>query len=288
MGFLFAAIGAVLFSLVDVGRKVVLKKSNTYISIWGIFLCSLPLLFIFLIIDGIPSVDWVFWPLAVFMAILICFGEIYFYKAIKLSDLSDCIPFMAFTPAFLIFTSWIILGQLPNFWGLMAIIIIIFGAWIHGLDHERKGILAPLKSMFRNKGAMYILIIDLIWSITGPIAKIAIDNSSEVFFTTIFIFILALIFTGIVLIRFRDKIKEQFAKHLWKFFLIGNLWGLAALLEMMAMALILVPYVGAIKQTRSLYSTILGKVLFKEKHLKPRLIGAAVMVIGAVIIVVLG
>ncbi|MBU0732435.1 DMT family transporter [Patescibacteria group bacterium] len=289
MGFLAIAIGAFLFSLVDVGRKKLITKRNTYITIWGVFLCSLPLLIILSIIFGFPeSIGWLFWPLVLIVIAAISVGEVFLYKAIKYSDLSDVIPFTAFTPAFLILTSWIILGELPNLWGALGISITVLGAWIHNMKDLKKGWLAPLTHIYRHKGERYIIFIGLIWSVTGPLAKLAIFESSELFFTLVFCTGLALVFTVIVLLKYRDKIKEQFLKHIWKFLIVGSLWAMAAWLEMIAMAKLLVPYVGAIKQTRSLYSTIWGKVIFKEKNIKPRLVGAVVMVIGAILIVVLG
>ena len=289
MGFLSVAIAAFLFSLVDVGRKKLVTDRNTYVTIWGIFLCSLPILIILSFYYGFPEIiGWTFWPLVICIILAISGGEILLFKALKYSDLSDVIPFMAFTPAFLILTSWLILGELPNGWGALGIAVTVMGAWVHNFADFKKGWFAPLTNIYKHKGEMYILFIGIIWSITGPLAKLAIFESSEIFFTLIFCIGLSVVFSIIVLIKFRDKIVDQFLKQIWKYLIVGSLWGVAAWLEMIAMAKILVPYVSAIKQTRSLYSTLWGKFIFKEKHITPRLLGAIVMVCGALIIVIFG
>ena len=119
MGFLSVAIAAFLFSLVDVGRKKLVTDRNTYVTIWGIFLCSLPILIILSFYYGFPEIiGWTFWPLVICIILAISGGEILLFKALKYSDLSDVIPFMAFTPAFLILTSWLILGELPTGGGI--------------------------------------------------------------------------------------------------------------------------------------------------------------------------
>jgi len=56
---------------------------------------------------------------------------------------------------------------------------------------------------------------------------------------------------------------------------------------MFAVRLTLVPYIIAVKRTSVIMSSLFGFIIFKEKGLKQRLMGAALMVLGVFIISVL-
>ncbi len=48
---------------------------------------------------------------------------ILYMKAIKTSPLSLTLPYLAFTPAFMIFTGYLFLGEVLNIWGVLGILI---------------------------------------------------------------------------------------------------------------------------------------------------------------------
>ena len=54
---------------------------------------------------------------------------------------------------------------------------------------------------------------------------------------------------------------------------------------MTAISLTLVTYVIAIKRTSVIMSVLWGAIIFKEKGIKERLVGAVIMVLGVVLIV---
>lgn len=288
MGFLAIAIGALLFSAVDVGRKRLLKNRSVVVTVWGFFVCSLPALFTANAFYGLPEISLLFWPFVFINVALISGAEILLYKAIKISDLSACMPFAAFTPAFLVFTSWIILGELPNAWGGLGILVTVVGAWLINLPAAKKGLTGPIRKTLKDKGSVYVLIVAFIWSLTANFSKLAIAQASDLFYMTNFAFFLALAFSVIVLLKYRKRVKREFFGSFWQFLLFGTCWGLAGWLQMFALTKILASYTIAIKQTRSVFSTIWGRVFFHEKNIRPRLLGAAVMALGAVIIVVFG
>lgn len=64
----------------------------------------------------------------------------------------------------------------------------------------------------------------------------------------------------------------------------GFISSLGTLAQMTAVSLTLVPYVIAIKRTSTIMSTIAGRLIFKEKNIKERLLGVVIMVIGVVLI----
>ena len=288
MGFLYIILATILFSFVTVGQKKLLTKRNEYVTLWGITLCSIPLFLILNIYFGLPEISSNFWLFLGINVVLNFFAQILLYKALKLSDISLIIPLLSFTPVFLLFTSWIILGEFPTLLGLVGILIIVFGTWLLNISEIKKGIFAPFKAILTNKGSLFALFVAIIWSITSNVDKLALQESSPLFFISCFSLSLAVLFSFIVFIKFRDRIKPEFFSSFWQFLLIGSTWAMAIWLQMLAISKILVPYVISIKRTHSILTVIWGKIFFKEKNIKSRLIGAIVMALGAIMIVVFG
>ena len=56
--------------------------------------------------------------------------------------------------------------------------------------------------------------------------------------------------------------------------------------QMIAINLTFVAYVISVKRTSALFSVILGKIILKEKGIKERLLGAAIMVSGVFLITI--
>jgi uncharacterized membrane protein len=58
-------------------------------------------------------------------------------KAIRVSPLSLTLPYLAFTPAFMIFSGYVFLNEMPNLWGIAGIVLTCAGGlfFIHCLAH---------------------------------------------------------------------------------------------------------------------------------------------------------
>ena len=65
-----------------------------------------------------------------------------YMKAIRLAPLSLCLPFLAFTPAFLIVTGWIVLGETVGQKGVIGILLIVIGSYVLNLSKMKLGLLA--------------------------------------------------------------------------------------------------------------------------------------------------
>ncbi len=54
--------------------------------------------------------------------------------------------------------------------------------------------------------------------------------------------------------------------------------------QFIAVKIALVPYVISLKRVAGLFSVIYGGFMFKEEHIKERLIGTIIMILGVVLI----
>ena len=280
----FLAIGCSFFNALDgVIIKMLTRKLSPWLLVWA--MCIFPLPFIALSIGffGIPEVKPVFW-IALFSGILINALAITLYvKALELSPLSLTIPFLAFTPLFLIFTSNIMLGEFPSRLGIFGIISIVLGGYFINIEHIRKGILAPFKNIYQEKGSLLMLIVALIWSVTANIDKICVQASSPAFYILAFHIVFPIVYFPVIL-KTGTKVSEL-KGNIKMLFLFGLLGAVFAILQMFAIQLAYVSYVIAVKRAGLIFSIIFGLLFFKEKNILLRLAGALFIVLGIFLIV---
>lgn len=210
-----------------------------------------------------------------------------YMKAIKISPLSLTIPYLAFTPAFMIFTGFLFLGEVPNLWGVLGILITCVGSYVLNLETRRFQVLDPFKAVFREPGAWLMLIVAFLFSFAAVIGKKAILHSSVMFFTVFFF--LALNVFLLIFLRGFGKIRLKTFKDLpARGAVAGCLLFCHALLHGWAISLTKAAYMISVKRLSVLFGVVYGGLIFKEKNIIIRFLGAAFMLGGAVLITVKG
>ncbi len=285
MWFYYAIITAFSQATSDAITKKTLQRADEYIVAWLRLLSSVPYLIIALFIIEIPKTDSTFWTALIAALPLEVTAFILYIRALKESPLSLTIPFLAFTPVFLIFTSFLILGELPDKSGAAGVLLITAGAYTLNLHMRKKGLLKPIKAIIKERGSLMMLIVSFIYSITSSLGKLAILHSSPIFFGAVYFIILALAFTPIVMFKSRNNL-GQIIKNYKYFGFLGFFHSLMVITHMVAMSLTQVTYMIAVKRTSLLFSTGYGYFLFKEEKIRERLLGSILMIIGVVLIVI--
>jgi uncharacterized membrane protein len=282
---IFALSAAVFASLKDIFSKHGIKQANLdeYETSWSLkFFSLIPLLPLLLFIK-IPHLGNYFWIALFIGGGLNTLTSILYMKAIKHSDLSLTIPMITFTPLFLLITSPLIVHEFPNIYGLIGIILIVFGSYILNLKERHRGYFAPFKALIKENGPKLMLLVAFIWSITSNIDKIGVKNSSPIFWAVANAIFWAITLSTIMLIKSRKSIKYV-PVNLKVLIPIGIFEGLAAVTQMTAINLTLVAYVISIKRTSAIISVLSGYFIFKEKGIRERLIGVIIMVAGVILI----
>lgn len=285
MWFYYALITAFSQATSDAITKKTLQRADEYIVAWLRLLSSVPYLLIALFIIEIPETDSTFWAVLIAALPLEVTAFILYIRALKESPLSLTIPFLAFTPVFLIFTSFLILGELPDKSGTAGVILIAAGAYTLNLHMKKKGLLKPIMAIIKERGSLMMLIVSFIYSITSSLGKLAILHSSPIFFGALYFIILALAFTPIVIFKSRNNL-GQIIKNYKYFGFLGFFHSLMVITHMVAMSLTQVTYMIAVKRTSLLFSAGYGYFLFKEEKMRERLLGSILMIIGVVLIVI--
>lgn len=212
---------------------------------------------------------------------------ILYMKAIKISPLSLTLPYLAFTPAFMILTGYLFLGEMPNVWGGLGILITCIGSYVLNLETRKRNLLAPLQAVFKETGSWLMLIVSFLFSFATVLGKKAILHSSVLFFT--FSFFLSLNLFLFLLLRVLGKIRLKTFKNLpAKGIVAGCLFFFHALFHGWAISIAKAAYMISIKRFSVLFGIVYGAVFFKESNIVIRLCGAMFMLSGAILITIKG
>lgn len=279
----YSLLSALGQSTSDAFLKKISGKYDSYFLVWSRFLFSAPFLLSILFFIPIPKLAENFLVLLIITCIIQIVAETLFVKSITSSPLSLVAPFLTLTPAFLVVTSFVMLGELPSMVGLFGILLIVFGAYLLNIHTIKDGLLKPFKAIFKEKGCIYMIITAFLYSILANLGKILIYKSSALFFTAVYFPLMGLLFIPLLLMKSKTKFKEV-NKNKFSFFIIGFAFAVMILFHSLAVILVIVPYMISIKRTSSLFSVFYGYFMFKEENIKYVLLGAVVMVLGAVLI----
>lgn len=200
-------------------------------------------------------------------------------KALKVSPLSLTLPFLAFTPAFIIVTGRILLGEKLSFPGIMGIFLIVIGSYCLNLSHIKAGFFAPLAAIIKEPGPRLMLFVSFIYSITSVIGKMGILHSNPYFFGVTYFTALTILMSSFA--PFVPGVKVgSVAGFPLKGLILGSAQALMIFSHMLAISLIQAAYMISIKRTSLLFGILYGAYLFKEERIGERLFGASIMISG--------
>ncbi|MDD3006373.1 MAG: DMT family transporter [Candidatus Pacebacteria bacterium] len=281
----YALLVALFSALRGVSSKKSLRSLDEYVVSWfAFFFSGVYILISFLFID-FPVLGENFWSVLFLDCLLSATAAVLSTKSL-LSDMSVSVPMMAFTPLFMLLTSYLMLGEIPSGSGFIGVIFIVFGSYFLNIKKRKDGWTKPFKVLTKEEGPRLMLAAALIWSITANLDKIALQNSSPIFFAMAENILIATFIFPFAYTRMRKQQKE-IRKEKTHLAMVGILGTLMVVFQMLAIQDTLVVYVVAIKRLGILISIILGGVIFGEKEIKQKLMGGVIMVIGVLFITIL-
>ncbi|HTL88586.1 MAG TPA: EamA family transporter [Leptolyngbya sp.] len=279
---LFAILTAFFESLKDVSSKRSLKSLDVYIVAWTANIFAVLFLLPLLLLAGIPTLDFQFWMALFIGGSLNVISFTLYIRAIQIADLSLTVPLVTLTPLFLLITSPLIVNENPTIADAIGIFLIVVGSYVLNLRERKQGYLAPLRVLFRNKGSRFMLVVAFIWSITSNFDKVGVVHSSPLFWSTALYSYLAVGMFPLAFFKSRHRFNE-ILPNLKPLMVIGLFHAIAITFQMIAVTYTLVTQVIAVKRMSALISVLFGHFMFHEKGLQERLSGAAIMVLGVIV-----
>lgn len=228
--------------------------------------------------------DRTFW-LAIAAALPLELAAFFLYmRALKLSPLSLSLPFLAFTPVFMILTGRLILGESIRLGGALGILLIVFGAYVLNLSKMKSGLLEPIRAVIREPGSWIMLLVSFIYSLTAPIGKVAILHSNPWFFAAVYNLVLSVVIVSLWPVAAGGAGARGIFSKTGPMLLIGLTAAVENLAHMMAIAQVEAAYMIAVKRLSLLFGVLYGAWWFGEQNIRERLAGAAIMILGVFLI----
>ncbi len=234
-----------------------------------------------------PELPLVFWLWVGCIVPLEILAMLLYNRAIRDYPLSQTLPYMAFTPVFVILTGFLLLGEAVSGQGLVGILLVVAGAWL--LNFQQASLrawhswLLPLLHIFRHPGALMMMAVALLYSFTAVGGKGAMQYMPPELFGP-FYFTLV----GLVLIPMLGVTRPKAFVRIWRRPLpvIGTaaLMGVMLVTHFIALNKVEVAYMIAMKRTSLLFGILYGAYLFKEPGLASHLMAGLVMLSGVALI----
>ncbi len=228
-----------------------------------------------------------FWISIALSAILAIAGNALIVQALKLSELSLLAPINAYKSVVSLVPGLILLQERPTPRGMAGILLIVIGSYfIVDKAASRPG-RNVFVLFFRDRGVQYRFAALILSAIEAVYLKKALLLSSPL--TTFvlwawlgsgFAVLISPLFGGIA-----GRDAGIFRNHPEMYLSLALTTGLMQFSTILAFKTLRVSYALALFQMSSLLSVILGHKLFQERHVVERLIGAAVMGCGAILII---
>jgi len=270
----------------DVSIKTYTDLTPPEIAILELF-WSLPFFLLGYLLIETPPLDQVFWWSFVLSIPINILAYVLYLYSIKISPISLTVPFLAFTPAFMILTGFFILSETINIWGGLGIGLITLGGYILHFKQKQKNLFAPFGAFINEKGSWLMLIVAILFAFAAVIGKKAILHSSALYFSYLFFLVFnCIILLGLLLGRSNDwrKIMRNSPRGMW----LGSLLMIHISFHGLAIAISTAVYMVAVKRSSILFSVILSWFILKETDIRYRGIGTLLMFVGMLFITILG
>jgi drug/metabolite transporter (DMT)-like permease len=206
-----------------------------------------------------------------------------YMKAIKVSPLSLTLPFLAFTPVFIILTGWILLGERLSWVGIAGIILIVAGSYCLNITRIKGGLFAPIGAVFKEQGSWLMLLVSFIYSITSVLGKIGVMHTNPYFFGSTYFIALAFLMTAIMPFMPGASVK-RLTGFPFKGIALGAIYAIMVFSHMLAISQVEAAYMVSVKRVSLLFGILYGAWWFREKRIIERLLGAVIMLLGVFII----
>lgn len=230
--------------------------------------------------------------------------------ALRRSDMSLVAPLTSLTPLFMVPIAGLALGEWPSPLGVTGVLVIVAGAYLLNVSDRTAGPLAPILALARDPGARAMLAVAFLWSISATFDKVGTQASSPLLWAAALHAVVAVTLAPLAarnrLRRRRDSVpsttvptapaatpaatptvRRRISPPV-AVLLAGAFTAVAAAAQMTALTMTLAAYVIAVKRTSTLFGVLLGAALFAETRTRERLLGAAIMLAGFVLLTVGG
>ncbi len=238
-----------------------------------------------LLLQPWPELPAPFWGWVGVMVPLEILAMWLYMLALRDTPLYLTLPYLAFTPVFVIITGLLLLGERISLTGWAGILLVVIGAYLLNANHGTgfASWFAPLRAIAYARGSRLMLAVAALYSVTSVMGKAALQYTPTLFFASFYFALLGLL-TLLLFGRGNPRPRALLRARLPQHLAIGALMALMIITHFAAIQLAQVAYMIAVKRTSLLFGILYGTLLFKEPYPLRHLVAGALMVCGVLLI----
>ncbi len=312
MAALLALVATILTSFLPILTKRLLRDSRPALVAWIINAASLPILGAGTLLltqcsstplhgslslacaAHVPRIDGLFVAALLASALFNWAATLLSTFALARADASLVSPLLTFNPAFTLLLAWPTLGEAPGLHQSIGVAMVLLGAYLLDVEEARTALLAPVRLLLHRPGTLLAIAASALWGTTTVLEKLAIDHMtppSGPAVALIGTFLLVALLTPGAFRSTRAEERSR-ARGSWQGLRTHPralaaailLAGVAPLFGFTALALGLVGYVTTLFKLSAVLTIVWAHMFLHEGHIRERLLGASVMVVGGVLV----
>lgn len=212
-----------------------------------------------------------------------------YMAAIRDHPLSLTLPYLAFTPVFVILTGYLLLGERVDAAGAAGVLLVVAGAWLLNVRHadprDWRSWATPLRAILWEPGSRMMLGVAFLYSLTSVMGKGAMQYMPPEDFGAFYFVLL-----GAAAIALFALPHPGILGRIWRrpgavltvaLFNAGMVYT-----HFLALQLVEVAYMIAVKRTSLLFGILYGALLFHERGLGAHAFAGTLMLGGVFLIAV--
>lgn len=246
-------------------------------------------------LTGLPLAFWGWVALSVPLEIA---AMLLYMAAIRDHPLSLTVPYLAFTPVFVMLLADALLGERVSVTGALGVLLVVAGAWLLNVSHARladwRSWTRPLRAILWEPGSRMMLAVALIYAVTAVTGKAAmLYVGPRAFGAFYFLLIGALVLPLLALPGSGRpatppwRLLGRLLRRPGPVLLVAGLNAVMVWTHFLAIERVEAAYMIAVKRTSLVFGILYGALLFRERGLKTRL-PAGVLMLAGVAVILLG
>lgn len=210
-----------------------------------------------------------------------------YMAAIRDHPLAQTLPYLAFTPAFVILIGDWLLGEQVSGQGAVGILLIVTGSWLLNGHSARladwRTWAAPWRAVFHAPGPRMMLGVAALYALTATMGKGALQYLPPQQFGAFYFGLLGL--TTLILVGLSQPRRlRRIWRRPWAVLAVASLNAVMVFTHFLALRLVEVAYMIAVKRVSLVIGILYGAWLFHESGLRRHLLAAGLMLAGVFLI----
>ena len=229
-----------------------------------------------------PAAFW-YWVMA--MLPIEVAATLIYMRAIRDHPLALTLPYLAFTPVFVILTGHLLLGETISWRGGLGILLVVAGAWLLNLRPEPRpggawrAWARPLAAILDHPGSRAMLLVAFLYSLTAVMGKGAMRHLPPETFGAFYFFLLGLVSLTLFASP-APRTLTRLGRRPWAVLAVAGTNALMVYTHFLALARVEVAYMIAVKRTSLLFGILYGALWFHEAGLGRHLAAGGLMLGG--------